>query len=170
MTDRKAAEVFAPGEFIKEELEARDWRQAELAEIMGRPPTVVSGLVKGTRAISPEIAKALGDAFGTSAHYWMNLESIYRLQRAGNADNVIARRARLYEKAPIKEIGIASMGMMVVRQWRRKMKITKSTRRNAISSVSTTSDMALRMFWVVSMATVTLISSGRSFLICSRRA
>ena len=109
MTDRKAAEVFAPGEFIKEELEARDWRQAELAEIMGRPPTVVSGLVKGTRAISPEIAKALGDAFGTSAHYWMNLESIYRLQRAGNADNVIARRARLYEKAPIKE--------MVKRHW-----------------------------------------------------
>jgi len=109
MTERRAAEVFPPGDFIKEELEARNWSQAELAEIIGREPKVVSDLVTGKRAIGPEIAKALGDAFGTSAEYWMNLHTLYQLWRTGGADDAIARRARLYQLAPIKE--------MVKRHW-----------------------------------------------------
>ncbi|HUT73484.1 MAG TPA: HigA family addiction module antitoxin [Armatimonadota bacterium] len=109
MTDRRIAEAFPPGEFIKEELEARDWSQVELAEIIGREPKVVSDLVRGKRAVTPEIAKALGDAFGTSAQFWMNLQSSYELWRAKDADDAIARRARLYALAPIKE--------MVKRHW-----------------------------------------------------
>jgi plasmid maintenance system antidote protein VapI len=43
MTDRSsAAEVSHPGEFIKEELEARGWTNADLAEIMGRHPNQIS--------------------------------------------------------------------------------------------------------------------------------
>jgi len=34
--DRTPAEVFPPGEFIREEIEARGWSQVELAEILGR--------------------------------------------------------------------------------------------------------------------------------------
>jgi HTH-type transcriptional regulator/antitoxin HigA len=109
MTDKKVAEAFPPGEFIKEELEARNWSQIELAEIIGRLPKVVNDLVLGKRPISPDIAKALGDAFGTSAQYWMNLESSYQLWRAKDVDNAVARRARLYGKAPIKD--------MVKRHW-----------------------------------------------------
>lgn len=109
MTDRGTAEVFPPGEFIKEELEARNWSQTELAEIIGREPKVVSDLVTGKRGVTPEIARALSDAFGTSAQYWMNLDSLYRIGRVSDADDTIARRARLYELAPIKE--------MVKRHW-----------------------------------------------------
>jgi HTH-type transcriptional regulator / antitoxin HigA len=104
MNDRKSAEVFMPGEFIKEELEVREWSQIELAEIIGRPPSVVTDLILGKRAISPEIAKALGDAFGTSAQYWMNLESIYQLWHIVSPDSAIARRSKLYSIAPIKEM------------------------------------------------------------------
>jgi HTH-type transcriptional regulator/antitoxin HigA len=104
MTDRKIAEVFPPGEFIREELEARNWSQVELAEIIGRQPKVVHDIIAGKRSITPEIAKALGDAFGTSAQYWMNLESEYLLWRTKDADNVIVRRAKLYQLAPIKEM------------------------------------------------------------------
>ncbi len=104
MTDRKVAEVFPPGEFIKEELEARNWSQLELAEIIGRYPNMVNELVMGKRSITPETAKALGDAFGTSAQYWMNLESSYQLWHLKNTDNTIARRAKLYEIAPVKEM------------------------------------------------------------------
>ena len=64
-----------PGEFIKDELSARGWAQVELAEIIGRDPNVITDLVTGKRPVSPELAKALGDAFGTSALYWMNLQS-----------------------------------------------------------------------------------------------
>ena len=109
MTDRRAAEAFPPGEFIKEELEARNWSQIELAEIIGREPKVVSDLVTSKRGVTPEIAKALGDAFGTSAQYWMNLDSLYQIWRASDADSTIARRARLYQVAPIKD--------MVKRHW-----------------------------------------------------
>ncbi|MBI5117628.1 HigA family addiction module antidote protein [Candidatus Poribacteria bacterium] len=109
MTDRKVAEVFPPGEFIKEELEARNWSQVDLAEIIGRNPNVINELIMGKRSITPETAKALGDAFGTSAQYWMNLESMYQLWRVKDTDTAIARRAKLYEIAPVKE--------MVRRQW-----------------------------------------------------
>lgn len=106
---RKFAEVFPPGEFIREELEERGWSQVELAEILGRTPRLVSEIITGKRAITPDTAKAIGDAFGTSAQYWMNLESAYQLWKAQEADQAIARRARLYQLAPIKE--------MVKRNW-----------------------------------------------------
>lgn len=110
MVERTFAEVFPPGVFIKEELEARNWSQAELAEIIGRYSGEISDLISGKRGITPEIAKALGSAFGTSAQYWMNLEASYRLHHANGTDaDVIARRARLYERAPIRD--------MVKRNW-----------------------------------------------------
>ncbi|MDO8587670.1 MAG: helix-turn-helix domain-containing protein [Armatimonadota bacterium] len=109
MIERKPAEVFPPGDFIKEEIEERGWSQIELAEIMGCYPADVSGLISGKRSITPEIAKALGSAFGVSAQYWMNLESTYRLHKAGDADDAIARRSRLYAYAPVRE--------MVKRNW-----------------------------------------------------
>jgi HTH-type transcriptional regulator/antitoxin HigA len=105
MIDRTPAEVFPPGEFIREELEARGWNQVELSEILGRPPRLVSELLAGKRAITPETAKGLGDAFGTGAQFWMNLESSYRLaQVKSDSSNAVSRRAKLYEKAPVKEM------------------------------------------------------------------
>ena len=104
MINKKVAEVFPPGEFIKEELEARNWSQTELAEIIGRQPNVISELIMGKRSITPETANALGDAFGTSAQYWMNLETSYQLWRAEDTDNAIVRRSKLYQIAPIKEM------------------------------------------------------------------
>lgn len=101
---RTPAEVFAPGEFISEELEARGWSQVELAEIMLRPARLISELVAGKRAITPETAKGLGAAFGTGPEFWMNLERDYLLARAVHDDAAVQRRAHLYEMAPIKEM------------------------------------------------------------------
>lgn len=78
MAAKRVAEVFPPRDFIKEELEERGWGQADLAEILGRTPAFVGEIVSGKRAISPEIAKALGDAFGTGPEYWLNLDAAYR--------------------------------------------------------------------------------------------
>jgi HTH-type transcriptional regulator / antitoxin HigA len=109
MTERIPAEVFPPGEVIKEELEARGWSQVELSEIMGRPPRVVSEIVSGKRAITAETAKGLGAAFGTGATFWVNLEGVYRLSRTAHDDEAVERRARLYAKVPVKE--------MIKRHW-----------------------------------------------------
>jgi HTH-type transcriptional regulator / antitoxin HigA len=97
------AEVFSPGEYIKDELDERGWSQADLADILGRPPKLVSDIVAGKCSITPETAHGLGEAFGTSAQVWMNLDSSYRLWQLRPNDE-IARRARLYAKGPIKEM------------------------------------------------------------------
>jgi HTH-type transcriptional regulator/antitoxin HigA len=101
---RNVAEAFPPGEFIKEELDARGWTQEDLAEIIGRQPSIVSGLIKGKRAVSPPIAADLAEAFGTTAQLWMNLESAYQLHSASRPDSAVARKARLFEKVPVKEL------------------------------------------------------------------
>lgn len=104
MKNYTPAEVFPPGEFLKEELEARGWSQADLADILGRPPRLVSEIISGKRAISPETAQGLGDAFDVDPQYWLNLESAYQLFRSPAPDQGVAKRAKLFEKAPIKEL------------------------------------------------------------------
>jgi HTH-type transcriptional regulator/antitoxin HigA len=96
--------VFPPGEILKEELEAREWSQTDLAEILGRPVKLVNEIIAAKRAITPETAQGLADAFGTSAALWMNLESQYQLHRTKRGDDAVARRANLFKVAPIKEM------------------------------------------------------------------
>src|SRR6478752_6273236 len=83
---RRPAEVFPPGDFIAEELEARGWTQGDLARILGRPLQAVNAIIRGKKAITPETAVGLGAAFGTSAEIWLNMENSYRLHRAGPPD------------------------------------------------------------------------------------
>jgi HTH-type transcriptional regulator/antitoxin HigA len=105
MNDRSsAAEVFHPGEFIKEELEARGWTNADLAEIMGRHPNQISLIVRGDQDITPETAKQLSAAFGTSAQLWLNLQSTFNLSKSETNNAVVARRAKLYDLYPVREI------------------------------------------------------------------
>jgi HTH-type transcriptional regulator/antitoxin HigA len=104
MAERQMAEVFPPGEFIKEELEARGWTQNDLAEIIGKSPRLVSEVILGKRAITPDTARAMADAFGTSAQFWMNLESAYQLSRLKTDAAPVTRRAKLYSLFPVKEM------------------------------------------------------------------
>ena len=78
MAQNTVAEAFHPGEFIQEELEARGWSHADLANIMGRPARLIDEIIAGKRGLSADIASELGDAFGTGADFWLNLERAYR--------------------------------------------------------------------------------------------
>lgn len=73
-TTNTPAEAFVPGEYIRDELDARGWTQADLAAIMERPLPTVNQIISGKKAITPETAIELGQAFGTSPELWMNLE------------------------------------------------------------------------------------------------
>jgi HTH-type transcriptional regulator / antitoxin HigA len=82
---RTPAEIFAPSEFIRDELEARGWTQEDLAQIMGCPLPLVNELVAGKRRITPHTARGLAKAFGDEdVLYWMNLDSAYRLSQTAS--------------------------------------------------------------------------------------
>ncbi len=103
-SDTAPAEVFPPGDFLREELEARGWSQIEFAEILGRPVRLVNEIIAGKKRITPETAKELAAALGTSPDIWLNLETAYRLGQAEPASSRIARRAKLRERCPMREM------------------------------------------------------------------
>lgn len=93
-----------PGAVIKRELEARGWNQTDLAFILGRQQPEISALISGKRSISPEIAYELAAALGRDAHYWLSLEAAYNAAKIIPNDEKIARRVKLYESYPIREM------------------------------------------------------------------
>src|ERR1700730_3466556 len=111
MTSRIPAEVFPPGEFLADELEARGWTQTEFAEIIRRPTKVVNEIIAAKKAITPDTARELAVALGTSPQYWMNLQTAYDLWRTAppSHSDVIARDAWLRDRFPIRE--------MIKRRW-----------------------------------------------------
>ena len=104
MTDRVPAKVFPPGEFLRDELEARNWTQTEFAEIIRRPPRLVNEVIAGKRGISPDTARKFSAALGTSAQFWLNLETAYQLSKTGPVSEHISREARLRGKFPVREM------------------------------------------------------------------
>ena len=79
---RRVAQIHHPGVFIKDELEARQWSQADLAKILDRPCRLISELIGGTRSVSLVTAQELGDAFGTGPEVWVRLQHDYDLHHA----------------------------------------------------------------------------------------
>jgi addiction module HigA family antidote len=71
-----------PGEHLAEELRALDMSAAELARKIAVPTNRVTQILNGTRAITGDTALRLAHFFGTSAEFWMNLQSLYDLRLA----------------------------------------------------------------------------------------
>lgn len=74
-----------PGETLREELRARDITQTAFAAKIGRPLRIISEIVNGKKAITAETALQFEEALGVPAHFWLNLESQYRLDLARRA-------------------------------------------------------------------------------------
>ena len=74
-----------PGEILLGEfLEPLRLSQAGLARALHIPQNRINELVRGKRGITPETAILLAEYFGTSAEFWMNLQSAHDLTKAGD--------------------------------------------------------------------------------------
>jgi len=104
MATKVIPQAFPPGEFIKEELEARGWTQGDLAKIMDRQDSVISAIINGKRAVSPEVASELAAAFDTSPEVWMNLQTSFNLYSKRERKKDVSRRAQLFSTAPVKDM------------------------------------------------------------------
>src|SRR5271156_2848787 len=97
-------EAFPPGEFLRDELEARGWTQTEFAQMIGQSHRLVNELIAAKRAVTPEVAHKLAAAFGTSAQLWMNLETAWQLSKVKADTERITREATLRERFPVREM------------------------------------------------------------------
>jgi antitoxin HigA-1 len=66
-----------PGEHLVEELKELGMSAAELGRKRGVPTNRVTGILNGERAITGDTALRLSHFFGTSAEFWLNLQSLY---------------------------------------------------------------------------------------------
>lgn len=81
ITDKLAP--IHPGEVLMEDfIEGLGITQNKLAVSIGVPPRRINEIVHGKRAITADTALRFGKYFGTSAQFWLNLQTHYDIDRA----------------------------------------------------------------------------------------
>jgi len=87
-----------PGEHLAEELAALGISASELARRLDVPPNRVTAILNGQRGITGDTALRLAHFFGTSAQFWLNLQTLYELRlaerKAGKAIGSLPRLKR----------------------------------------------------------------------------
>jgi addiction module HigA family antidote len=83
-----------PGKYILEVLEDLGMTQTALAQVLGVAAKRISHLVREERPVTAEMALRLGQAFGQSPQYWLNLQADYDLQIAKAAFKDSLRQVR----------------------------------------------------------------------------
>ncbi|MDD5029192.1 MAG: HigA family addiction module antitoxin [Rhodoferax sp.] len=83
-----------PGEYLREILDDMALTQAAFADAIGVSPMRVSHVLKGDKPVTAELALRLGQAFGQSPQYWLNLQADYDLKIAKAAFKDSLRHVR----------------------------------------------------------------------------
>ena len=71
-----------PGEHLAEELRELQMSAAELARQLDVPTNRITEILNGRRAITGDTALRLAHFFGTTAEFWLNLQSLYEIRLA----------------------------------------------------------------------------------------
>lgn len=80
-----------PGEVLRTEfLEPLGLSARALARDLGVPPNRVTAVLNGERAVTAETAILLARRFGTTAEFWMGLQTAHDLELARRAMGVAA--------------------------------------------------------------------------------
>jgi addiction module HigA family antidote len=90
-------ELITPGEILLTEfLEPNGISQTQLAGDLDIPPSRISEIIKGQRAITVDTALRLSLYFKTSINFWLNLQNNFDIEKAERSGEVktIASRIR----------------------------------------------------------------------------
>lgn len=77
-----AQTAIHPGEHLAEELRELGMSAAELARQLGVPTNGITEILNRRRAITGDTALRLAHFFGTTAEFWLNLQSLYEIRLA----------------------------------------------------------------------------------------
>jgi addiction module HigA family antidote len=93
-----------PGEILADELLEIGLSAKKLADVIKVPPNRLYQVLAGKRNVTADTALRLARYFGTSADFWMNLQSAYELdlarQQVGKAIQRIPKRSGIVEPRP----------------------------------------------------------------------
>src|SRR5436305_14587508 len=76
------AQAIHPGKHLAEELKELGMSAAELARQLKDPTNRVTEILNGRRALTGDTTLRLAHFFGTTAEFWLNLQSLYELRLA----------------------------------------------------------------------------------------
>ena len=92
----RATELLAelnPGRTLREDLlEPLEMRVNALASELHMPTTQLNDVVRGRRGLTADTALRLARYLGTTAQFWLNLQSIYDLRAAEKSSGSLIRR------------------------------------------------------------------------------
>jgi antitoxin HigA-1 len=75
--------AVTPGEVLREEFMVPLGLSARaLARELGVPSNRITAILAGDRSVTAETAILLGERFGTSAEFWLNLQVMHELEQA----------------------------------------------------------------------------------------
>jgi antitoxin HigA-1 len=93
-----------PGEILADELEETGLSAKKLADVIDVPPNRLYQLMAGKRNMTADTALRLGQYFGMTADFWMNLQTAYELdvarQQNGKAIQRIPKRSGMAQSQP----------------------------------------------------------------------
>jgi addiction module HigA family antidote len=93
------AQAIRPGKHLAEELKELGMSAAELARQLKVPTNRVTEILSGRRALTGDTALRLAHFFGTTAEFWLNLQSLYEIRfaekKSGKSINALPRLRQL---------------------------------------------------------------------------
>lgn len=105
MMRSKKTIAVPPGATIKEQLVDRGMSQKEFASRMEMSEKHISRLINGEVQLTPEVAMRLEMVLGIPAHFWSNLEGIYREKIArAQAEIDLEEDLEIVKKLPYNEM------------------------------------------------------------------
>jgi addiction module HigA family antidote len=85
----------SPGEVLREQLEELGMSANGLAAALHVPTNRITGILNATRTLTPETALRLERYFtGTTAQFWLNLQTSFDLRRAEMQNGTALREIR----------------------------------------------------------------------------
>jgi len=95
-----ARPAIHPGEILADELEELAVSPTELARQIKVPANRITQIIQGKRAVTGDTALRLGHWFGTSAQFWLNLQTAHDIRLA--AQQVGAEIKRLPTRQSVR--------------------------------------------------------------------
>ncbi len=99
-----ARPAIHPGEVLAEELEELSVTPTELARQLKVPANRMSQIIQGKRSITGDTALRLAHWFGTSAQFWLNLQSAYDIRVA------VQRVGAEIKRLPVRQVQVERNG------------------------------------------------------------